>query len=217
MTGADLQTVVRDLNEILFQQHGYAGDVDTYDDLDNANLMRVIDRRRGLPVAISILYIHVARAAGLDARGLSFPGHFVIQIDRPGERVILDPFNGGLALAADDLRGMLKVTQGSDAELIPDHYRAVADVEILLRLENNIKLRLIQQDRSADAAVIVDRMRLLAPETPDLMREAGLLHAHAGNLRAAIEALEAFLDRETLPGARRDAAALLERLRTNLN
>ena len=93
-----------------------------------------------------------ARAAGLDARGLSFPGHFVVQLDRTGERLILDPFNGGVALAADDLRGMLKVTQGTDAELTPDHYRAVTDVEVLLRLENNIKLRLVQQDRSADVA-----------------------------------------------------------------
>ena len=78
-------------------------------------------------------------------------------------------------------------------------------------------MRLIEQDRMTDAAVIVDRMRMIAPTAPDLMREAGLLHTHAGNLKAAIHALEDFLALERLPGPRRDASILLQRLRSCLN
>ena len=74
------------LAEIIARSYGYRGDGDSYDDLQNADLVRVIERRKGLPVALSILYLHVARAQGWDAEGLAFPAHFLIRVGIDGAR-----------------------------------------------------------------------------------------------------------------------------------
>ncbi|MDH3699917.1 MAG: transglutaminase-like domain-containing protein [Alphaproteobacteria bacterium] len=205
------------LNRIVLDEYGYAGDELTYDDVQNANLMRVIDRRKGLPIALGILYLHAGRAQGWSMAGLGFPGHFLVRLDLDGERIIVDPFNGGRICAADDLRGLLKAMQGQEVELRPEHYAEVTDREVLLRLQNNIKLRLLQLEKTDAAAAVADTMLLFAPDVLTLWREAGLLHAHAGNLRAAADALENYLTRETREGPRQDAALFLQRLRERLN
>lgn len=205
------------LNHVLFGLHGFQGDAETYDDLQNANLIRVIDRRKGLPVALGILTIHLARAQGWDMRGLDFPGHFLLRLDVEGERRIVDPFHGGADLDAPALRALLKATAGADAELEAHHYEPVTDREILLRLQNNIKLRLIR-DRRVEAAVgVVDSMLLFAPDRPALWREAGLMNAHIGNVMTAVEALSAYVAREPRADIRREAETLLEELRGKLN
>src|SRR5271154_5870866 len=93
----DLAGRARALNEIILLKHGYSGDELTYDDLQNANLMRVIDRRKGLPVSLGIIYAHVARGQGWSLVGLNFPGHFLVRIEALGGRAILDPFHSGRA------------------------------------------------------------------------------------------------------------------------
>src|SRR5947208_16527746 len=100
----DLTARAQALNEIILLKHGYSGDELTYDDLQNANLMRVVDRRKGLPVALGILYLHAARAQGWDAVGLGFPGHFLIRLGEGPERLIVDPFHGGRVCDAAELR-----------------------------------------------------------------------------------------------------------------
>jgi len=205
------------LNETIIGKHGYCGDADTYDDLQNANLMRVIDRRRGLPVALGILYIHAARAQGWNMVGLSFPGHFLVRLEALDGRIIVDPFNAGKTLDAVALRRLLSATAGDDAELLPEHYAPVPDRAILLRLQNNIKLRLIGTDRIAKAVHVIETMLLFAPDQPDLWREAGLLHAHLGNLGAAGAAIERYLAIGGDPTVRHTMAALLQRLRSKLN
>src|SRR5205807_7322353 len=92
--GGDIDDRVRAVNEIVLLKYGYSGDELTYDDLQNANLIRVVDRRKGLPVALGILYLHAARAHGWDSVGLGFPGHFLIRLGEGAERLILDPFHG---------------------------------------------------------------------------------------------------------------------------
>src|SRR5690242_69006 len=91
----DIERRVAALNTVILERYGYQGDTLTYEDLQNANLMRVIDRRKGLPVALGILYIHAARAQGWDMAGLAFPGHFLVLLQDAGTRLILDPFHGG--------------------------------------------------------------------------------------------------------------------------
>jgi regulator of sirC expression with transglutaminase-like and TPR domain len=202
------------LNDTIIGKHGYRGDGDTYDDLQNANLMRVIDRRRGLPVALGILYIHAARAQGWDMVGLGFPGHFLVRLEAPDGRAILDPFNAGKTLDAAALRQLRCATAGDAAELAPEDYAPVPDRAILLRLQNNIKLRLIGTDRLAKAVQVIETMLMFAPDQPDLWREAGLLHAHLG---AAGAAIERYLAVSGDPATRHTMAALLQRLRSKLN
>lgn len=205
------------LNAVIRDAFGYDGDSDTYDDLDNANLIRVIDRRRGLPVALGILYLRTAHHLGWDAVGLNFPGHFLIRIDAGPERLIVDPFNDGRILTAAELRDLLKLTAGMEAELAPDHYEPVDRRDVLMRLHNNVKQRHIAAGRLEAAVDALDAILLFAPDKPPLWRERGVIMARLGNLGAAIEGIEAYLDRATDDDMRRDAAALLVRLRKQLN
>ena len=215
--GGDLAARARALNEILLLKHGYSGDELTYDDLQNANLMRVVDRRKGLPVALGILYLHAARAQGWDSVGLGFPGHFLIRLADGPERLILDPFHGGRVCDAAGLRELLKAMAGNAVELAPEHYAPVSDRDVLLRLQNNIKSRLLQAGRTEQALRTVETMLLLAPDLAELWHESGLLHAKLGNLRAAVQAIEEYAGRAPQGAARHHAAALLQQLKAKLN
>lgn len=196
---------------------GYNGDVQTYDDLDNANLFQVIDRRRGLPVALGILYIAAGQALGWQLVGLNFPGHFLMQLDHAGDRRILDPFDGLRSLDAAELRDLLKRVAGPEAELQPSHYSPVGSRDLLLRLENNRRLRLMSQGHLEEAISALEGMLIIAPSDPDLWREAGVLHAQVGNLRGAVVALEQALELGRDPALRQAAEDLLQQIRLRLN
>ncbi|HEY9548952.1 MAG TPA: transglutaminase-like domain-containing protein, partial [Kiloniellaceae bacterium] len=179
---------------------------------------RVIDRRRGLPVALGILYLHGARAQGWPICGLNFPGHFLLRLDLGAERTIIDPFNGGETRDAAALRALLKTMAGEAAELRPEHTRPVGCRDVLLRLQNNVKLRRVQEERSADALAILESMLMIAPERAGLWREAGILHAHLDNMRAAILAFEHYLELAApAESGRQEIAELLRQLRRQLN
>ena len=213
----DLTARAQALNEIILLKYRYSGDELTYDDLQNANLMRVVDRRKGLPVALGILYLHAARAQGWEAAGLAFPGHFLVRLGDGPERLILDPFHGGQICGAAMLRELLKATAGQDIELTPHHYEAVSDRDVLLRLQNNIKSRLLQAGRQEHALRIVDTMLMLAPDLAELWYESGMLHARVGNMVASVGALEEFVRRAPDGLARHQAAAVLQQLKSKLN
>jgi regulator of sirC expression with transglutaminase-like and TPR domain len=213
----DLAGRARALNEIILLKYGYSGDDLTYDDLQNANLMRVIDRRKGLPVVLGILFIDAARAQGWEAAGLAFPGHFLIRLSEHAERLILDPFHRGQICGAAELRELLKAVVGGDSELSPEFYAPVSDRDVLLRLQNNLKSRLIQEQRYQRAVKIVETMLMLAPDLADLWREVGMLHRQLGNMRAAAAAFEQYVVRAPDGMARHQAAAILQQLRAQLN
>ena len=213
----DIGEQVRALNEIILLKHGYSGDNQTYDDLQNANLMRVVDRRKGLPVALGILYMHAGRAQGWDTVGLAFPGHFIIRLSTGPEQLILDPFHAGRICTAPELRELLKATAGSGSELQSEHYTAVSDRDVLLRLQNNLRARLIQTEQYERAVLVTETMLMLAPDLPELWREAGFLHARLGNMRSAAAALEQVVLRASEDVSRHQAAALLQQLRSKLN
>ena len=219
--GTDASTAlaarVAALTVVLVDRHGYAGDTQSYDDLQNANLMRVIDRRRGLPVALGILYIHAARAQGWGMVGLNFPGHFLVRLQHAGARAILDPFNGGRVREPAELRELVKTAAGERLELLPEHYAEVGDRDVLVRLQNNIKTRLIQAGELVRAAAVLDQMLLFAPQHVTLHAEIGVLQAKLGNLRAAVSALEAFLAAGASETERRQAADLIQALRGQIN
>jgi len=213
----DLAARAQALNEIILLKHGYSGDELTYDDLQNANLMRVVDRRKGLPVALGILYLHTARAQGWESVGLAFPGHFLVRLGEGAERLILDPFHGGQICEAAMLRELLKAMAGQEIELMPEHYAPVSDRDVLLRLQNNLKSRLLQAGRQEQAVRVVDTMLLLAPDLAELWHESGILHARLGNMLASVNALEEFVRRAPEGMARHQAAAFLQQLKSKLN
>ncbi len=205
------------LAQVIAGAHRYQGDELTYDDPLNANLMGVIDRRKGLPVALGILYLHCARGQGWDMVGLGFPGHFLLRLQADGDPVVVDPFHGGRLLEIAEMRELLRRFAGPSTELAPAHYAEVGARQVLLRLQNNIKSRALQAGDAARAIAVVERMLLLAPAAAELHHELGMLQIEADNLRAAITSLEAFLAASDDPGARHAAKAVVQRLRQRLN
>ena len=215
--GENAQTRLGALTHILYSQEGFTGDTEHYDDLDNADLMQVIDRRKGMPIALAILYIAAGRAQGWDVAGLNMPGHFICRIEHGGERLIFDPFAGGNVLNAADLRHILKRTHGPNAELSASYYEVAGNRETLIRLQNNIKLRLIEQEEYEDAVRIIETMRRIDPEEYRLLFDAGVLYARLDQNMAAMRALEGYIDRAPLSRDRQEAAILLQQIRQNMN
>ena len=204
------------LTQVLAEQHGYAGDRRTYEDLQNANLIRVVDRRKGLPVALGILYIHAARAQGWRASGINFPGHFLISVEDEEERIILDPFEGGMQVDLGRLQLMLKTALGADAELQPEYYASMTNRGVLLRLQNNIKKRVLDNGDNQRGAAVVEGMLTIAPELPDLWREAAELRAEIGEMRSALQALDRLLLLAD-DSQRSEAMALRRTIATRIN
>ena len=205
------------VNAVLFERHGYQGDSETYDDMQNANLMRVIDRRKGLPVALGILYIHVARAQGWRCHGTNFPAHFVVRVESDEGVTMIDPFHGGQELDRDVLERRLESMMGESAELKPKHCVAVGNRAVLIRLQNNIKLRAIQGGDIARAAEGLHTIILIAPDQAAPHCELAALHARQGEMKAAVGLLGNFVVETANPGARDSAQAYLASLRPHLH
>jgi len=206
----------RSLAGLLAGRYGYDGDRLSYDDPQNADLIAVIDRRRGLPVALGILYLHAARAAGFEAMGLNAPGHFLLRIALRHGEALIDPFNGGAALERESLG-----TPPAIAMPAADEMRTVepiSDIDVLLRLENNVKLRALQNGEPVRGLEIAKRMVLIAPRRPDLWIDLGRLNEAAGALGAARKAFEACLS--LVPSGQplhNEAALSLHALKRRLN
>lgn len=210
------EDAARSLAELIAGHYGYDGDRLTYDDPQNANLVSVIERRRGMPVALGILYIHAGRAAGFEALGLNSPGHFLLRIGLRGSETLMDPFNGGAARERERFKAP-PTTQG-DAGEEEQALQPVSDADVLLRLQNNIKLRALQQGDGSRAIEIAQRMALLAPTRPDLWADLARLNEVKGVLSAARKAYETCLKLTKSGTAIHNEAALgLQAVKRRLN
>ncbi|MBM3587036.1 MAG: tetratricopeptide repeat protein [Alphaproteobacteria bacterium] len=205
------------LAETLHGHFGYQGDSETYEDMANANLIRVVERRRGLPVALGILWLHAADAAGWAAFGVDFPGHFLLALEGPKGKLILDVFAGGKVLEAQDLRALLKRVEGEKAELRPGVLRPMTRREVLLRLQNNIKLRRLRGGDVKAALSATEDMLRLAPDQAALWREAGLMNQRLERIGAALGCLDRFLELVPEGEAAARVRALAGELRQRLN
>jgi regulator of sirC expression with transglutaminase-like and TPR domain len=202
--------------------HRYGGDAETYDDPANANLIRVTERRRGLPVAIGIVWLHAARAAGWVADGVDFPSHFLVRLEGPDpsaaeSRLLLDVFAGGKVLNARDLRALVKATEGPKSELRPEAVQPMNTRGVLLRLQNNLKVRRLRDGRLAEALTGVEDMLRIAPDEATLWREAALINQRLDRVAAALRCFERFLDLVPRGDAAARARAAMDELRTRLN
>lgn len=213
----DATTRLAALKHILADKYEYRGDRDYYDNLQNANLAHVIDRRKGMPIALSILYIAAARAQGWHVEALNFPAHVVCRIEHKGERFLFDPFERCKILQAADLRIYLKTLINSQAELSAAYYEASTNREVLIRLQNNIKLRQIEAEDYAGAVHTVEAMRKIDPTEFRLLFDAGVLYARLDQPMVAMRCLENYIDQATEPKDRQEALHLLSQIRAMLN
>lgn len=212
-----LQTKIKAMGDVFTGRHGYIGDDFRYNDLQNADLMRVIDRRLGLPITLCILCIAAGRNLGWPVVGVNFPAHFVLRFDEGGTRQIVDPFQGCITLSAHDLREILKKTMGDKAELSASYYEPASNRDTLIRLQNNIKYRQIEAEDYQSALETVYMMKRIAPDEYRLDWDAGVLMARLERPAMAIEALERYVSK--VPGIKdkHDAALLLQELKSRLN
>ena len=210
------------LAAVLHETFGYDGNREDYENLENADLVSVIAHRRGLPVALAILYIHAARAAGWSAFGLGYPAHFLIRVDAPAGAghpgpAVLDPFNGGRTVGPGDIRALLQQLGAAEA-LQPDRRWEVSDRDILLRLQNNIRLRRMGSGDVEGGLAVLARMRLMAPDQALLALEHATVLARVGAVKGATETLKTYLAGPFGdPHERRELQNLLAAVESRLN
>jgi regulator of sirC expression with transglutaminase-like and TPR domain len=189
------------LAEVIGIEFGFAGDRDTYDDPDNADLIRVIDRRRGLPVSLSILYVAVARRVGWSAHALDVPGHVLVLVGDEVGPVIVDPFRGGVAVSADELAALVASTARGAAPAV----RQVATMPnraVLVRLLMNQATRAEAAGNADRAQTLYERITAFAPQYGDVWWQRARLELAGGNVAAARASLSAMLETTRDPDVR---------------
>lgn len=230
MSGRSQEARIGALAGLIHAHHGYRGDVEHYDDLDNANLIKVIERRRGLPVALGVLWLHCIRAAGWDGHGIDFPGHFLVALvagsdrgveargdtvsttrhSRQQKRMLIDPFGNGASVGSVQLLSMLPQNGGEEIPLQPGMTRAMATRDVLLRLQRNlVQRRLLAGDLKA-ALRSLEGMLLIAPDVMSSWLDAAELNHGLGRVAEARNCLERVVARAPGSDAARHAQARLD-------
>jgi len=198
------------LNRLLFEDYGLRGNERDYYDPRNSFLHEVLERRLGIPITLSVIYMDVGARAGITVHGVGLPGHFVVRLERGGAAHLLDPFHGGRRLTEDDCRGLVERLSGGQLRLDPSHLHAVTPHTILIRMLRNLKGAYVARSDFGRARAAVDRILLLAPDALGELRDRGGLAARLGDASAAIRDWETYLrQRSDAP----DAEAVRQRLR----
>lgn len=181
------------LREFLFDEQGFRGNNEQYDDRRNSYMNDVIDRKVGIPLTLSLLYIEVARRAGFDARGVGLPGHFVVRVIEQGRDLLVDPFHGGRIITPEDCRDLVTRTTGRGSLFKQDVLRGASARTTVSRLLLNLKRIHLAQGDYARALSVVERLLVVNPGDPREIRDRGLLLAHLGHTASAVSDLEAYL------------------------
>jgi len=203
---------LRLLNHFFYRELGFAGNVNDYYDPDNSYLHRVISTRRGIPISLAVLYMELAQQIGLNVKGISFPGHFLMKLSVQSGDIVLDPFNGA-SLSREELEERLEpyFEQRSYPGAIPLSYylHAAHPREILVRMLRNLKVLFLEHMRWQRVLSVQQRLLILLPDEITERRDRGLAYANLECPQAALLDLEAYL-------AERPYAADAEVLRNKL-
>lgn len=203
---------LRMLNHFFYQELGFCGNVNDYYHPDNSYLHRVISTRRGIPISLAMVYIELAQQIGLQIRGVSFPGHFLMKLSVQSGDIILDPFNGS-SLSRDELEERLEPyiaprPNGSEPPL-GFYLQPASARDILVRMLRNLKSVFLEQHAWKRLLAIQERMVILLPDDLIERRDRGLAYARLDCPQAALQDLELYL-------AQRPYAADAETLRRRL-
>jgi len=198
------------LNAHLFGELGFRGNVAEYYDPRNSYLNDVLDRRTGIPITLSILYLEVGRRIGLDLQGVSFPGHFMVKVPHRHGLLVLDPFARGAAQSEADLRKRLAqaLPPRADTALAP-YLETASSREIVARVLRNLKAVHQKAGHLNELLAVLHRALAVVPGNPEDLRDRGLVHEALECFRPAAADLEAYLRRR--PDAA-DGEAMREKL-----
>ena len=189
--------VIQTLNTYLFEDLGFSGNQENYYDPRNSYLNEVIDRRLGIPITLSLIYLAVAERIDFPMVGVGMPGHFLIRPTIDEMEVFVDPFHGGAILFEDDCKNRFQQLYGPQAQWHPDFLSAVPPKSFLLRLLTNLKFIYIEQQRFKQAISILDRLLLLCPDNAYEYRDRGLIYYHLKNYTTAKQDLQQYLKATT--------------------
>jgi regulator of sirC expression with transglutaminase-like and TPR domain len=181
------------LNTYLFGQEGFRGNVEDYYDPRNSFLNDVIDRRIGIPITLSMVYMEVARRAGLDVVGVGLPGHFLVRAEGRGRAVLVDPFHGGALLSEADCQKRLDRVFEGRVRLEAGMLAACPRKAILGRMLRNLKAIYLKADDHPRALRTIDLLLALDPESAEDRRDRGLVHAASDCYALAAADLETYL------------------------
>lgn len=154
------------LSHFLFEEQQFRGNADDYYDERNSYLNEVLDRRLGIPITLSLIYIEVARRAGVATHGVGLPGHFIVRLDAEREQVLLDPFHGGIILTGDDCSRLVEQSSGHAGPIDPSFLEPVSNREFVARILNNLKTIHMNAQDYPRALAVVERLTLLHPDDP---------------------------------------------------
>lgn len=177
----------------LFARERFRGNSEDYFDPRNSFLDRVLERRTGIPITLSIVYLEVGWRCALPLRGVGFPGHFLVKYVEPGGEHYVDPFEGARTVAVSELRTRMVSLFGAGAALRPEHLAGTSRRDILVRLNANLKSVYTDRGDLARALAAVERILILTPEAPQEVRDRGLLYLGLHAYGQAIRDLERYL------------------------
>jgi len=200
------------LNRFVFEENGFTGNSADYYDARNSFLNEVLDRKRGIPITLAIVYIEIGRRIGLPLQGISFPGHFLVKCPLREGAVILDPYARGMSLGLDELRKRVKAL-GSGTEppdpVIANMLAAAGNKEILARMLRNLKAIYTHHKDWIKALSAADRIITIMPLCAEEYRDRGTIYVNLECFRAALFDLQAYL--QMLPAAK-DADTVREQV-----
>jgi len=187
------ERAVMALNRYLFQEQGFRGNTECYYDPRNSYLNEVLDRRTGIPITLSTVYMEVARRAGLEVEGVGLPGHFVVRIQNPGRALLVDPFHGGTLLTPKDCQKRLDRIFGGRVKMEPRMLEPCRRRDMLERMLRNLKAVYIRDQDVTRALRVVDLLICIQPGTAEDLRDRGILYAALDCYAFAARDIEAYL------------------------
>lgn len=205
--------MIQIINRYLFEDLGFCGNTTDYYDPCNSYLNQVIDRRTGIPITLSLIYLEIAKHVDLPMVGIGMPGHFLIRPTVGDMQIFVDPFHQGEIMFAEDCQQRLRQVYGVPVDLRPEFLQPVSHHQFLARILGNLKGVYVQQNDLERALAVVERLLLLFPDAPLEQRDRGLLYYQLGRWTEAKQDLEQYL--EQMPTA--DDAPLMRELLQRMN
>lgn len=182
------------LNQYLFEDERFRGNTDAYYDPRNSFLNEVLDRRAGIPVTLSVIYMELGRRLGFALEGVGFPGHFIIKHPGPEKDIFIDPFNHGAVLTEVDFEARLRAMYGQEADLDERFLAAVPRRRILSRMLTNLKAIFLHAGEKLHAIKVIDLSLCVDPDNAEDLRNRGLLYLELECFRLAWQDLEKYLE-----------------------
>jgi regulator of sirC expression with transglutaminase-like and TPR domain len=182
-----------DLGDYLFREQGFRGDTENYYDPRNSFLNEVLDRRLGIPISLSAVYMEVGRRLGVRLHGVGMPGHFLVKYTGSNEEVIVDPFHGGAILSPADCQRILDRVYGGKVGFEPRFLDPIGTRQILIRMLGNLKAIHFNLRAYARTLSAVERLLILNPHAANEVRDRGLLCCQLGRYPEAAVDLEQYL------------------------